>query len=63
MKLSEHQAVFLETLPGAISWSDQRSDCYVEVGDRDRSVEDADGDIVSGVLSFCEDPVCRSAGE
>ena len=33
-------------------------DCVMEVGDRDRSVEDADGDIVSGVFSFGEDPVC-----
>jgi hypothetical protein len=29
----------------------------VEIGDRDRSMEDADGVVVSGVFSFCEDSV------
>lgn len=34
----------------------------MEVGDRDRSLEDADGDIMSGVFSFGPYPVCGSFG-
>ena len=34
------------------------SDCCVEVGDRDRSLEDADAVVVPGVFSLSEDTVC-----
>lgn|GEM_PF-5162064 len=37
---------------------DLRGDCAVEVSNRDRSVEDADGDIMPGMLSFGTHPVC-----
>ena len=39
---------------------DHGGDCAVEVGDRDRCVEDADGDIVPGVFSFSKDTVYRA---
>jgi len=35
----------------------------VEIGDRDRCLEDADSDIVPGVFSFGPYPVCRSCGD
>ena len=35
----------------------------MEVGDRDICVEDADGFVVPGLFSFCEDPVCGTGGE
>jgi len=47
-----------EVIPGAIHRQDHGGDCTVEIGDRDGCMEDADGDIVSGLLSFREDPVC-----
>jgi len=50
--------VVLEVIPGAVRRPDHGGDCFVEVGDRDRNVEDADGFVVPGVFSFCEDPVC-----
>jgi hypothetical protein len=34
----------------------------MEVGHRDRSLEDADGDIVPGVFSFGPDPVHGARG-
>ena len=52
------RAVVLEVIPGAVCRPDHGGNCVVEIGDRDRCMEDADGDIVSGVLSFREDPVC-----
>ena len=54
------RAVVLEVIPGAGRRPDHGGDCVVEVGDRDIGMEDADGDIVPGVFSFCEDPVCRA---
>jgi len=54
------RAVVLEVIPGADRRPDHGGGCVVEVGDRDCRVEDVDGDIVPGVFSFCEDPVCRA---
>ena len=52
------RAVVLEVIPGAGGRPDHGGDCVVEVGDRDIGMEDADGDIVPGVFSFCPYPVC-----
>ena len=52
------RAVVLEDIPGAVRRPDYGGDCVMEVSDRDLGMEDADGDIVPGVFSFCEDPVC-----
>ena len=43
------------------SWG-RMSNCVVEVGDRDRSVEDADGVVVPGMFSFGEDTVYGARG-
>ena len=44
----------------AVRRPDHGGDRAVEICDRDRSVEDADGDIVQGVFSFGPHPVCRA---
>ena len=49
-------------IPGAVRRPDLGGDRSVEVGDRDRSVEDADGDIVPGMFSISEDTVYRARG-
>ena len=55
--------VVLETISGAIRRPEDGGDCCVEVSDRDRCVENADGDIVPGLFSIGLYPVCWSAGE
>ena len=66
--------VFLDPPFGPVSSGGSRSytrsgprghggDCAVEVGDRDRSMEDADGIIVPGVLSFSPDRFVGPAGD
>ena len=39
----------LEVIPRAVLGQDHGGDCIVEIGDGDRSVEDADGDIAMGI--------------
>ncbi len=43
------RAVVLEVIPRAVLGQDHGGDCIVEIGDGDRSVEDADGDIAMGI--------------
>jgi len=57
------RGVVLETLPGADGRPDHGSDRVLEIGDRNRSLEDADAVVVPGVFSFGEDTVCGAAGE
>ena len=46
------RAVVFKIILGAVRRLDYRGNCAVEVGDRDCCVEDIDGDIMSGLLSF-----------
>ena len=52
------RAVVLEVIPGAGRRPDHGGDCAVEVGDRDRGMEDTDGVVVPGVLPFSPHSVC-----
>lgn len=54
------RAVVLEVIPGAVRRPDLKGDCIVEVGDGDRCMEGADGDIVPGVFTPVSHSVCRS---
>jgi hypothetical protein len=51
-----------EIIPRADCRPDYGSDRTVEVGNRDFSMEDADSDILPGVLSFGTDTVCGARG-
>ena len=55
---ARRRAVVLEIIPGAVRWPDHGGDRAVEVGDRDRCMEDPHGNIVPGMLSFGPHPVC-----
>jgi len=55
--------VVLEVIPGAVRRPDNGGDRAVEIGDRDFGMEDADGDIVPGVLSIGSHPVYWARGE
>jgi len=52
-----HRAVVFEVVSGAARGPDHGSDRALEVGDRDRSLEDAHVVVVSGVFSLSEDSV------
>jgi hypothetical protein len=54
------RAMLFKVIPGAALRPDHRGDCVREVGDGNRCMEDADGDIVPGVFSFCTYQVCRA---
>ena len=57
------RGVVFEVVSGTVSGPDNGSDRALEIGDRDRSLEDADAVVVPGVLPLSEDSVCWSAGE
>ena len=52
----------LEAVSGAARGPDYGGGCAMEVGDRDRRVEDADAVVVPGVFSFGEDTVHGACG-
>ena len=54
------RAVVFEVISGANCRPDHGSDCIMEVGDGDGSLEDADGDIVPGVFSIGPHPVYQA---
>ena len=57
---ARRREVVLEVILGTVRWPDNGGDCALEVGDRDRCLEDADGDIVPGMFPIGSHPVCRS---